>query len=191
MAPPVPGRRSADSTEDARVARTRADVGRAALQVLTEESWDAITHAHVADVAGYSKTTLYTHWPSRLDLVTIALDAVGEMPHLEPTGELRTDLIAELTAFRRAVSDYKLDRILIVLAQWGVTVDEIRRIRERLVTEGERPLRSMLATVAQGPSFDAAVSMLSGVVVCATLMWDELPSDEVIAAAVDIVLDGV
>ncbi|MBJ7383621.1 MAG: TetR family transcriptional regulator, partial [Mycolicibacterium sp.] len=43
------------------MARTRADVSRAALQVLTSEGADALTHAHVAEIAGYSKTTLYTH----------------------------------------------------------------------------------------------------------------------------------
>ena len=79
--------------EDARVARTRADVSRAALQVLTEEGCEALTHAHVAEIAGYSKTTLYTHWPARLDLIMLALDALGEMPHLERTGDLRADLI--------------------------------------------------------------------------------------------------
>ena len=91
--------------EDTRVARTRADVSRAALEVLTGEGWEAVTHAHVARVAGYSKTTLYTHWPSRFDLLGMALDAIGDMPHHEMTGDARTDLVGELSTrsddFRR------------------------------------------------------------------------------------------
>ena len=69
----TPEAKPSDAGEDARVARTRADVARAALEVLTHEDWDAVTHARVAEAAGYSKTTLYTHWPSKVDLVAMAL----------------------------------------------------------------------------------------------------------------------
>src|SRR5690242_3793993 len=86
--------------EDARVARTRTDVARAALDVLRTEGFDEVTHAKVAESAGYSKTTLYAHWPTRLDLVRLALDALGEMPHHPVSGDLRADLIGELTVFR-------------------------------------------------------------------------------------------
>jgi hypothetical protein len=75
---------SADTGQDARVSRTRADVSRAALHVLTTEGADALTHAHVAEIAGYSKTTLYTHWPSRVELIALALDAIDNLPHQEP-----------------------------------------------------------------------------------------------------------
>ena len=56
----TPAERSGDAAQDARVARTRADVSRVALKVLTDEGTDALTHGHVAELAGYSKTTLYT-----------------------------------------------------------------------------------------------------------------------------------
>lgn len=77
----TPAERSVSETgQDARVARTRTDVSRAALHVLTTEGAEALTHAHVAEIAGYSKTTLYTHWPSRLELIMMALDALGTCP---------------------------------------------------------------------------------------------------------------
>ena len=66
---------ASESGEDARVSRTRADIARAAFGVLTSEGSDAVTHARVAEVAGYSKTTLYAHWPARHDLIALALDA--------------------------------------------------------------------------------------------------------------------
>ncbi|MCZ0730368.1 TetR/AcrR family transcriptional regulator [Mycolicibacterium iranicum] len=173
--------------EDARVARTRADVSRAALQVLTEEGCEALTHAHVAEIAGYSKTTLYTHWPARLDLIMLALDALGEMPHLERTGDLRADLIGELHVFRQAVVDLRLDHILSVMAQWA-SVDEMARVRDRINSDGQRPLRVMLAEKLGNAQLEAAVSMLTGVVACPTLMFGTLPDDAVIEAAVDLVL---
>ena len=178
-----------DAVPDARVARTRADVSRVALQILTTEGADALTHAHVAELAGYSKTTLYTHWPARVELIALALDALGELPHHEPTGDLRADLIGELHAFRRAVADFRLDQILSVMAQWA-SVEELSRIRDRINTEGQRPIRSMLSDVFAGPELEAAVSMLAGVVACPTLMFGEPPDDDVIEAAVELLLRG-
>ena len=173
--------------EDARVARTRGDVARAALEVLTQEDWDAVTHARVAEKAGYSKTTLYAHWPSKVDLVAMALDAIGELPHHDRTDDLRTDLIAELVLFRTAVTDMRLDRVLLAMAQTA-SVEQMARIREDFNRRGQGFVRARLAEVFDGARLEAAVSMISGVVACPTIMFGELPDDDVIAAAVDIVL---
>ena len=168
------------------MARTRADVARAALKVLTVEGSDAVTHARVAELAGYSKTTLYTHWPSRVELIVLALDALGELPHHERTGDLRTDLIGELQAFRGGITEMRLDRILTGMAQWA-SVDEMREIRDAINSSGQGPMRAMLAVV-DGAELEAALSMLTGVVACPSIMFGSLPEDDVIAAAVDIVL---
>lgn len=176
--------------EDARIARTRTDVARAALDVLTTDGWEGMTHAHLAQTAGYSKTTLYSHWPARADLVTLALDALPDMPHHRLTGDLATDLAGELHAFRGGVVDFSLDQVLMAMAQWGATVQEIAQIRTRIVSEGESVMRSLLEQVTQGDDLAAALSMLSGVVVCPALMYGDLPTDEVIDAAVQIVLRG-
>ena len=171
------------------MARTRADISRVALKVLTDEGTDALTHGHVAELAGYSKTTLYTHWPSRVDLILLALDAIGEMPHQERSGDLRADLVGELQVFRRVVLDYRLDQILAVMAQWA-SVDEMARVRDQINTDGQKPIRGMLAELFTGSELEAAISMLSGVVACPTMMFGSLPDDDVIEAAVDLVLRG-
>jgi AcrR family transcriptional regulator len=184
---PGPGDKPPGTGEDARVARTRADVARAALEVLTVEGSDAVTHARVAELAGYSKTTLYTHWPSRVDLIALALDALGELPHYERTGDLRTDVIGELQAFRGGITEMRLDRVLTGMAQWA-SVEEMREIRDTINSSGQGPLRAMLEEVLDGVELEAAVSMLTGVVACPSIMFGTLPDDDVIAAAVDIVL---
>ena len=117
----------------------------------------------------------------------LALDALGEMPHLERTGDLRADLIGELHVFRQAVVDLRLDHILSVMAQWA-SVDEMARVRDRINSDGQRPLRVMLAEKLGDAQLEAAVSMLTGVVACPTLMFGTLPDDAVIEAAVDLVL---
>jgi AcrR family transcriptional regulator len=184
---PGTGDKAPGTNEDARVARTRADVSRAALEVLTVEGSDAVTHARVAELAGYSKTTLYTHWPSRAELIALALDALGDLPHHDRSGNLRDDLIGELQAFRGGITDMRLDRILTGMAQWA-SVDEMREIRDKINSSGQGPLREMLTEALSGVELEAAVSMLTGVVACPSIMFGTLPDDDVIAAAVDIVL---
>jgi AcrR family transcriptional regulator len=173
--------------EDARVRRTRADIARTALDVLVAEGSDALTHARVAEIAGYSKTTLYNHWPARLDLCKAALGALGEPKPTDLSGDPRTDLIAQLTMFRQAVTDRRLDRVLSAMAQWA-SVEEMRQIRDAINTEGQRPLRTILQGTFEGAELEAAISMLTGVVACPSLMFGRVPKDDVIESAVDIVL---
>jgi AcrR family transcriptional regulator len=186
---PAPANRASDNAEDARVARTRADVARAALEVLTEEGSEAVTHARVAEIARYSKTTLYTHWPSRIDLITMAIEALGEMPHHQRTGELRADVIAELKVFRQGILDLRLDRVVASMAQWA-SDEQMRQVRDKVNTDGQHQMYAMLGEVFSGAALDAAVSMLTGVVACPSLMFGTLPDDDIIAAAVDIVLNS-
>lgn len=175
--------------EDARVMRTRADIARTALEVLTTEGPDALTHARVAEVARYSRATLYSHWPSKVDLVAVAVEALGDIKPHDPTGDIRADLIGQLKMFRQAVLDYRLDRVLAAMAQWA-TVDAMDEIRQRINTAGQRPIRALLEPFLHGPRLEAAISMLSGVVACPSLMFGALPDDDTIEAAVDIVLAG-
>ena len=184
---PVPGNRPSDSGEDARVARTRVDVARAALEVLTGEGSEAITHARVAEIAGYSKTTLYTHWPARVDLIIITIEALGQMPHHERTGDLRADVVGELKVFRKGILDMRLDRVLTGMAQWA-SEEQMRQVRDKVNTDGQHQMYAMLGELISGAALDAGVSMLTGVVACPSLMFGTVPDDDIIEAAVDIVL---
>jgi len=169
------------------VARTRADVSRAALAVLRAGGVENVTHARVAAHAGYAKTTLYSHWPARWDLVLLALDALGDWPHHAPSGELRADVIGELTVLRRALTELRLDRVVYGLAQ-SATDDAASALRDRVNAEVQRPLRDLLAQRFSGIRLAAAVSMLTGVVVCPALLFGASPGDVQIGAAVDMVL---
>ena len=173
---------------DPRVVRTRHDVLQAAVEVLVDEGWDAVTFPHVARVAGYSKATVYAHWPDRLALVRDALARFGAMPHAEPVGTLREDLLTELRSFRTAMVEHRLDRALAVLAERTPTVPELVPVLEAFVADGERPLRERLGPLLTAPQVEAAVLMLCGAVVHSRLLHGAPPSDEVLAEAVEAVL---
>ena len=144
---------------DARVVRTRNDVLRTALQVLTGEGWESVTHARVAEVAGYSRATVYKHWPRRTDLLRDAFTRLGDMPHHVPTGDLRADLIAEVTTFRTGMEQHRLDRALCVLVDRSAVDPELVAVRDKLVTDGEQVVRQLLAPLLDGAALDAATLM--------------------------------
>jgi AcrR family transcriptional regulator len=176
---------------DARVLRTRSDILRAAIEVLTGEGLDAVTHQRLADVSGYSRATIYKHWPTRDALFVDAFSYRPSGEHSVPTGDLRADLIAELKMFRRGMEVQRLDRALAALAALSTSVPELAAVRDRLVAEGERVLLGLLTPLAQGARLEAAMRMLSGSVLQNALLHGQLPSDDVIEATVDLLVDGL
>jgi AcrR family transcriptional regulator len=187
-------RKAADDTTaavDPRVVRTRNDILHTALQVLMDEGWDAVTHQHVAEVAGYSKATVYNHWRSRAELIRDAFMQLRAMPHHVPTGDLRTDLIEEVTTFRTGMEAQRLDRALAVLVNLSDSDTELDEVRDKLVTDGERIVRELLAPYLQGAELEAATLMLCGAVLHGAMMHGTPPVDDVIVSAVDLTLRAI
>ena len=177
--------------EDPRVTRTRQDVLRATIEVLLDEGWPSVTQAHVARTAGYSKATVYAHWPTRTALIRDAFTLVGATPHHTPTGDFRTDLLTELLGYRTGMVELRLDRALAVLSDLTHSIPELVAVRNQLVTDGERVVRELLERYADGTELDAATLMLCGAVLHSALMHGQVPSDEVIEASVDLLLRGL
>lgn len=175
---------------DPRVTRTRNDVLRTAIRVLLDEGWESVTHAHVARTAGYSKATVYAHWPSRTALIRDAFTLIGATPHHTPTGDFRTDLLTELLSFRTGMVDHRLDRALAVLSDLTHSIPELVAVRNTLVADGERVVRELLGRFLDGAELEAATLMLCGAILHAALMHGQAPSDEIIESTVDITLRG-
>src|ERR1700759_3078200 len=146
---------------DARVIRTRNDILRATLDVLISQGLDGLTHPHLAEVAGYSRATLYNHWPNRTALLRDAFSYRGAGEHSTPAGDLRADLIAELTMFRTEMQQYGLDRALAVLTAGAGFDPGLAEVRDRLGADGERVNRQLLGRVFDGAELEAAVLMLT------------------------------
>ena len=179
-----------DRAEHAGEVRPRNDILSAALRVLVEEGVEAATHARLAHVAGYSRATVYKHWPTRTDLWRDAFTRLRTLPHHTPTGEVREDLVAELTMFGTGM-DRGLDRILAALSDLTAVHPEMRQVRDDVVTDGEHVVRELLAPVVQGPEREAVALMLCGAVLYSALLHGRPPAEEVLAASVELALRGV
>lgn len=180
-----------DDRTDPRVARTREDVPRAAYRILVDEGADAVTHAHVAQAAGYSKATVYAHWPTRADLVHAALSLMTDVDHAAVTGDPRADLIGQMSGFRAMMRERGTDRALGAMAELSAAAPELAELRERVAAEGERVMRDVLAGVTDGAELEAAALMLNGAVLYSAMLHGGPPDDDTIATIVDVVLRGV
>jgi len=153
---------------DPRVARTRLAVLAAAREVLITEGWEGVTVARVAERSGYARTTLYRHWPQRLDLLRDLIREEAAVAHSVPGGDLRTDLIAELEAFRSAMTAAGLGRAMVGIGQHAREDPEVAELNRALRVEGARVLDAIVdAAVARGElqsdaRAGAAVAMLVG-----------------------------
>ncbi|HVW34330.1 MAG TPA: TetR/AcrR family transcriptional regulator [Acidimicrobiia bacterium] len=137
-------RRFGPGRTDPRVDRTRQAVSEVVLSLLMEDGWESVTHARVSEVSGISRTTLYRHWPEKVDLLREALVSRSIARTFTPTGNLRTDLVTELGAM---VSDLVETRAGVFLAaivdrsEWDPT---LQRMKEALIADGVASLRGLL-----------------------------------------------
>lgn len=149
---------------DPRVVRTRRDVVEAATALFLSEGWTGVTHASVARRAGYSKATVYAHWPTRLDLVRASVGRICEVAeHPRPTGDLRADLVRSLVDFAEDLSDGHLDRVLGGLLEHGGD-PAVGPLRRQLYEEGTRSLEAILRDHLPAEDVEPCLALLVGAV---------------------------
>lgn len=151
---------------DPRVARSRAKVFDAVVDVLAEHGYEALTIEGVAARAGVAKTTIYRHWPSKARLVN---DAVHEhkfdMPETD-TGDLRDDLLALLGALANRLASGEPMRILPAMIAAAEVDEELELLHRSFVAERRRPLLAALVRAVEREELPANVD----VEVCADML---------------------
>ncbi len=129
---------------DPRVERTRRTVLVAALGILHNEGWDALTQARVAEISGVGRATVYRHWPTLSDLLFDALSEAKLNNHTVATGDLQHDLIQELLAFKKSMTKGQTGRIMTALIDRAEWDNGIAVIRQRLADNGTSVLQDIL-----------------------------------------------
>src|SRR5690606_33840913 len=122
-----------------------------------------VTLGRVAERSGYARTTLYRHWPQRLDLLRDLIREEARLAHTTPMGDLRDDLVAELEAFRVAVTSTGLGRVMIAIGQQARDDAELADLNRSMRADGARVLEEIVAAgVERG---ELGVRVESGVAV--------------------------
>jgi AcrR family transcriptional regulator len=132
-------------------AEVRAEVLTAAGRLLLRDGLQAVTFDRVATEAGASKTTLYKWWPSPGALAAEAYFAqsrrVLEFPD---TGDVRADLIAQLTAFVRWLKDEGAEQPVSELVGAAQLDADLARAWSLAYAQPRRELARQRLRVAQG-----------------------------------------
>lgn len=80
--------------EDPRLTRSRQLVLQATRELLAESGLRGFSVDAVVERSGVAKSTIYRHWPRKVDLLAAAVDSLDDVVGLPDTGTLRGDLAA-------------------------------------------------------------------------------------------------
>jgi AcrR family transcriptional regulator len=179
---------------DPRAARSRTAMLDAARRLLVTEGWDSITHARVAEAAGVGRATAYRHWPTATELALEAASLEAEESHAAKTGNLRTDLIAELCNLRTSLTDRGLKPLLLLITERATYNDEFKQIRDQLHLRGVGPVRALIRdAIRRGDlnkkaNVDEVISLLAGPIMYEIVLFDRPFPDRRITSITDGVL---
>jgi AcrR family transcriptional regulator len=179
-----------------RSARVHAAVLAAAIEVLFEDGFDALSIRGVAERAGVHESSIYRHWGTKADLVLDALlSRLGQEVPTPDTGSLRGDLLAALRAVMAFLTTPLGENIVRMALRHDLpNLDAVRddywnhrftltsAILDRAEERGE--LRS-------GVNRFLAIETLIGPLYFRFLLTSEPLDDGVLEAVVDLVLTGI
>jgi AcrR family transcriptional regulator len=185
---------------DPRVARTRATVLGAAIDLLAERGYSGFSVEGVVERTGIAKTTLYRHWPTRDDLLaaaiarldgagldgsgidsagldsagldSAALDGSGPFPD---TGSVRQDLL-DLQARRvRAARTTQWERCMPALVEAAAHHPELAEVIARLTGQILAQIETLLARgVERGELRDGLDPQLAASVLIGPIVFRRL-----------------
>jgi AcrR family transcriptional regulator len=182
---------------DPRVARSRAAVLQATLELLGEVGHAGTTVEAIAERSGVAKTTIYRHWPSRAPLLFDAFH--GSVEHLEfvPSGDVRADLIDIAQGLAGKLRDPRSSRIMVTLLDAAESDPELAELSTRFTAERRDAVKAILdAGVASGeldPDLDTELGtvLLGGPLFYLRMMLREPADQATLEQVLDTVLAGL
>ncbi len=137
----------------------------ATLDQLAAHGYEGLSLVAVARAAGTTRQAIYRRWQGKADLAVAAVVSLPEAADLEPTGDHRADLHAELDAFHRGVLRPGGVSMVGTMLQESTDPGLRDAYRERVVAPRRRRIRAILsAAVADGtlpPTTDAELAVAS------------------------------
>lgn len=190
VTPRRPGRPRSEAADEA--------ILDAAVDLLTEQGFLALTIEAVAARAGVAKTTVYRRWPSKDDLL---MDAVGciKGPPANPPGEsVRADLLWMLVRMRDGWFKGRFGRLMGRLAADGIERPDLyREGRDRYVAPRHAAMRGIIQRgIAEGSirsdvDPEWVIAMVASPIIAAALTHQDALPRRQLEFVVDTVLRGV
>jgi AcrR family transcriptional regulator len=129
---------------DPRIERSRRVVLEATVGLIAEAGYGAVTIEAVAARSGVAKSTIYRHWPSRLELINDAFHELKPSVPLPTEGTVRDRLVAFLEQVARNVGTSTWSACLPALIDAAEHDAEARELHCRLTQTGRQSLVDLL-----------------------------------------------
>lgn len=120
---------------DPRVARSRAAVIDATLELLAEVGYAGVSIDAIAKRSGVARTTVYRHWPSLAELVQDAAVSTMGIKVVDDTGEPRADLAAHLRILVDKLTNSDWGRLLPTIVDAGSRDPGVAELQRRSTAE--------------------------------------------------------
>ncbi len=155
----------------------------AAIHLLSTEGYARMSMDGVAARAGVSKATLYLRYAGKADLATAALEHLRETGRPQVTGDLRTDLAAQLRQARRNAERVTVMALVgTCLTEEHHTPELLRLFRERTLQPRRAIYRRLLDEAAERGEIpppadpEAVIDLISGAYQARYLSGDGFPA---------------
>jgi AcrR family transcriptional regulator len=189
-----PSRRNTGMRTRGRAARVVEDVLRATGEELCRVGYAAMRIEDVAARSGVNKTTIYRRWPSKVDLVSAAIQQFKDHTTFIDTGSVRQDLRESLVTLLDLNRDRKWQGIMRMISSH--TDPEVDVLANKLRDEQHAKRVAMIERgIARGelpPATDASLvaDMVIGAVVRRLMHYNEIVDESYVDTVLDIVLTG-
>jgi AcrR family transcriptional regulator len=135
---------------DPRIARTRAKVQAATLELLAEQGSRDLTIEKIAQRSGVAKSSIYRHWASLPPLVLDAFQTVNTSgPDRPRTGNLREDLEGFLGELAHTIDTAPWAPLMATLTDAAERDPQLRRLLGDLIERRRTPLRAILTDAVE------------------------------------------
>lgn len=180
--------------EDPRVERSRRVILEAVLDELGEVGYGALTIEAVAARAGVGKSTIYRHWPGKLELVEDAFRTLKAPVIVPEAGTLRDRVIAVLEQVAGLVQQSTYSACMPALIEAAERDPRVRDFHSRFTAERRAALVALLrdaveaGELAPGTDPEVLADALVGPILLRRLMLAQPVGPEIAPALVDQLL---
>lgn len=164
---------------DPRIERSRRLVLSAALDLLGEVGYGGVTVEGVAARAGVGKSTIYRHWPGKLELVEDAIRTLKTVVEVPAGGPVRERIVGLLRQVAANLADSTWSMCLPAVIDAAERDPEVLAIHRRISCERRRLLADLVAEgvaggeLAAGTDPTLAAECLVGPIVVRRLLFHE------------------
>ncbi len=156
-------------TTDSRVGRSRVAVLSAAVDLLVQGGASAVTVEAVVQRSGVARSTIYRHWPRRIDLVADTFRTlIPPLPAVPAAGDLRARLQTVLRGLAAQINEERYAALVPAVLDSATRDPELAEFRDVFARSQRAPLDAVLrASTATGElpadlDSDGAIAALVG-----------------------------